>query len=187
MQADADLTGQFLIAMPGLLGEPFERSVCFVCQYDQQGALGMIINRPNDLCLGEVLEQTSIEPLNEEIANLAVYTGGPVNAGRCLIVHQPIGHWAATLQVSDQMGVTGSSDILEAIAAGNGPEKFLVCLGYAGWGPGQLDQEMLDNSWLTGPASAEVMFDQPARGRWRAAADAVGIDLDRLSSDTGHG
>ena len=186
MQAEADLTGQFLIAMPGLSGEPFERSVCFICQYDQQGALGMIINRSNDLRLGEILEQTSIEPVSEEIANLGVYTGGPVNSGRCLIVHQPIGNWAATLQVNDQIGVTGSSDILEAIAAGEGPEQFLVCLGYAGWGPGQLDQEMLDNSWLTGPASAAVMFDTPARGRWRAAMAMLGIDPDRLSSDMGH-
>ena len=186
MQADTDLTGQFLIAMPGLSGEPFERSVCFTCQYDPEGALGMIINRPNDLRLGEILEQTSIEPSSEAIANLAVYTGGPVNAGRCLIVHQPIGNWAATLQVTDQIGVTGSADILEAIAAGEGPERFLVCLGYAGWGPGQLDQEMLENSWLTGPANAEVIFDTPARGRWRAAAGLLGIDPDRLSSDMGH-
>ena len=186
MQADSNLTGQFLIAMPGLTGDPFHRAVCYLCQYDQQGALGLIVNQSADMQLGEIFLQTKMVAISEEIAAIPVYRGGPVNPGRCLVMHQPIGDWAATLQVTDDLGVTGSSDVLEAIAAGEGPDDFFVCLGYSGWGPGQLDNEMLRNDWLTAPADDEIMFHGAVGDRWRAALGLIGVNPNQLSSDMGH-
>ncbi len=186
MDQATDLTGCFLIAMPGLTGEPFERSVCYICQYDQQGALGLVLNKPHDMQLSEIFEQTEMTASSEQVAALPVFRGGPVNTERCLVIHQPLGEWSATLQVSDQIGVTGSSDVLEAIADGRGPHRFQVCLGYAGWGANQLDKEILDNSWLVAPADMEVMFDLPLEQRWRSALARMGIDPNRLSSDVGH-
>jgi len=186
MQADPNLTGQFLIAMPGLTGEPFYRSVCYICQYDQQGALGLVVNQSTQLSLGDVFVQTDLTPVNEAIAAIPVYSGGPVNPERCLVMHQPIGEWAATLQVTDSIGVTGSVDVLEAIAAGEGPEQFFVCLGYAGWGPGQIDDEILRNDWLTCPADSSILFQAATSDRWRAALGLMGVDPNQLSSDAGH-
>ncbi|MEL0081936.1 MAG: YqgE/AlgH family protein [Gammaproteobacteria bacterium] len=187
MQADTNLTGQFLIAMPGLTEEPFFRSVCYLCQYDQQGALGLVINKPANIELGEVFLQTKITPVTDEIGAVPVYLGGPVNPGRCLVVHQPVGEWAATLQVNDEIGITGSSDVLEAIAGGEGPEDFIVCLGYAGWGPGQLDAEILRNDWLTAPADQTILFHASQGKRWEAALALIGVNPSQLSSDVGHG
>lgn len=186
MQADSNLTGQFLIAMPGLAEAPFHHSVNYLCQYDQQGALGLTINRVANIKLGDILSQTKMPPATDEIAGTPVYSGGPVNPERCLVMHQPIGDWAATLQVTEQIGVTGSADVLEAIAAGEGPEQFFVCLGYSGWGPGQLDDEILRNDWLTGPADDTILFQTAVGDRWRAALALLGIDPSQLSGDVGH-
>jgi len=157
MQADSNLTGQFLIAMPGLSG-----------------------------ALGDILVQTEMAATSDEIAATPVYSGGPVNPERCLVMHRPIGDWAATLQVTDEVGVTGSADVLEAIASGEGPDRFLVCLGYSGWGPGQLDDEILRNDWLITPANDEIMFQTTVSDRWRAALALIGVDPSQLSSDAGH-
>jgi len=186
MQTDSNFTGQFLIAMPGLIGDPFQRSVCYLSQYDDQGALGLIINRPADMLLGDILLQTKMVAATDEIASTPVYIGGPVNPERCLVMHRPIGDWTATLQVTEQIGVTGSADVLEAIAAGEGPDQFFICLGYSGWGPGQLDDEMLRNDWLTAPADDMVMFQTAVGSRWQVALGLIGIDPNQLSSDVGH-
>jgi len=186
MQAATNLTGQFLIAMPGLMGDPFHRAVCFLCQYDQQGALGLVVNHPAKILLGDILQATEMDVANEEIAATPVFLGGPVNPERCLVMHQPVGNWAATLQVSDEVGITGSADVLEAIAAGQGPEQFFICLGYSGWGPGQLDDEILRNDWLTSSADESIMFRVPVGDRWRAALGLIGVDPNQLSSDMGH-
>src|SRR5690606_10860059 len=119
-------------------------------------------------------------------AGLPVFQGGPVQMERGFVLHEPLGDWEATLQISDRIGVTASQDILAAMAAGRGPERALVALGYAGWGAGQLEREMAENAWLSGPASAEILFETPVEKRWEAAAALLGVDLNLLSGDAGH-
>ncbi|HEY0635256.1 MAG TPA: YqgE/AlgH family protein, partial [Gammaproteobacteria bacterium] len=149
-------------------------------------ALGIVINRPTDITLGELLAQLSItaEPQIDTTRN--VFEGGPVQQEQGFLLHSPLGRWSASLPITEQIALTSSKDILEAIANGAGPERYLLTLGYAGWGPGQLEEEMVANAWLSGPASAEILFDTPAEQRWEAAAALLGVDLRLLSSDSGH-
>lgn len=181
------LTGQFLIAMPALEDPNFAQTVTFLCQHSTEGALGLIISRPLEMQLNEILETMGIPLQDEAAGDIPVYWGGPVQPERGFVLHSPVGHWEGTLAVSDDIGLTTSRDILEAIAGGKGPEKLLIALGYAGWGEGQLEQEILQNAWLNGPASTEIMFDLAPALRWRAAAALMGVDLDLLSSQAGHG
>ncbi|MFO8155237.1 MAG: YqgE/AlgH family protein [Thiohalospira sp.] len=185
-QDSPNLTHQFLIAMPGLEDPNFARTVTYVCQHDAEGAMGVVINRPTRVTLDAVLEQMEMETQEAEVATLPVYSGGPVNTERGFILHRPTGQWEASLPVGDDIALTSSRDILEAIALGAGPKERIMVLGYAGWQPGQLEQEMADNAWLSGPASAEVIFNTPPDERWQAAARALGVDLALLSSEAGH-
>ncbi|HFD86376.1 MAG TPA: YqgE/AlgH family protein [Gammaproteobacteria bacterium] len=181
------LTGQFLIAMPALEDPNFSQTVTYLCQHSTEGALGIIISRPLDMRLSEVLESMQI-PLEDEAAgDIPVFWGGPVQPERGFVIHSPVGNWQGTLAVSDEIGLTTSKDIVEAIACGCGPNKLLVSLGYAGWGEGQLEREILENTWLNGPAAAEILFDLAPPLRWKAAAALMGVDLDLLSSQAGHG
>ncbi len=181
------LTGQFLIAMPTLADPNFSQTVTYICQHSEEGALGIVISRPMEMVLGEILASMKIEIARREVAEIPVYFGGPVQPERGFVLHSPLGEWQGTLAVDEDIGLTTSRDVLEAIAAGEGPEKFLVALGYAGWGRGQLEQEMMDNAWLNVPADPEILFDLPPSRRWKAAASRLGIDLDLLSSQAGHG
>ncbi|HDP89314.1 MAG TPA: YqgE/AlgH family protein, partial [Thioalkalivibrio sp.] len=180
MAAPTYFTNQFLIAMPALADPNFFRSVTLICEHNADGALGIVINQPTDIRLGELLDHLEIATAREDIAALPVYSGGPVEMERGFVLHQPVGTWEGSLQITDQLALTTSSDILRALAEGRGPEHVLVALGYAGWGPGQLEQEMADNAWLTSPASLDILFETPADQRWRAAARQLGIDLDLL-------
>lgn len=148
--------------------------------------MGIIINRPAGLMLGEVLEQIVIEPVEEKHVELPIYIGGPVQPDRGFVIHPPSSDWESTLLVNDQLNVTTSKDILQAIAEGKGPEDCLIALGYAGWGAGQLEQEMIDNTWLSGPADPNIIFHCSANKRWEAAAKLLGVDLNLISSDAGH-
>lgn len=179
------LINHFLIAMPGLADPNFFHTVTYICEHDADGAMGIVINRPLDLNLGDILSHMDITA-TPDTAPLPVFQGGPVQTERGFVVHTPLGDWEATLQVSEQIGVTASQDVLASIAAGQGPQRSLIALGYAGWGAGQLEQEMADNVWLSGPATAEVLFDIPVEKRWEAAAGLLGVDLTLLSSDAGH-
>lgn len=179
------LINHFLIAMPGLADPNFFHTVTYICEHDADGAMGIVINRPLDLTLSEILVHMEITA-TPETATLPVFQGGPVQTERGFVVHAPLGNWDATLQVSDEIGVTASQDVLASIASGQGPRRALIALGYAGWGAGQLEQEMADNVWLSGPATPEVLFDTPVEKRWEAAAGLLGVDLTLLSSDTGH-
>ncbi len=184
--ADAEyLSNHFLIAMPNLADPNFFHTVTFICEHDADGAMGLVINRPLDLQLGDILGHMDFQAI-PETAGLPVYQGGPVQPERGFVIHAPHGNWEATLKINDRIGVTASQDVLAAIAAGHGPEKFLIALGFAGWGAGQLEREMADNAWLSGPASVQVLFDTPVNQRWSAAAALLGVDLNLLSSDTGH-
>ncbi|HHH43022.1 MAG TPA: YqgE/AlgH family protein [Gammaproteobacteria bacterium] len=180
------LTNQFLIAMPGLEDPNFFHSVTYICEHNDEGALGLVINRPLDMQLGEILQHIKVEQATPETRQIQVYLGGPVQQDRGFVLHEPLGEWDATLRVTDRIGITSSMDILEAIAAQQGPERLLVTLGYAGWGAGQLEQEMADNAWLSGPAHPDILFDTPDEERWKAAAASLGVDMDLLSGEAGH-
>ena len=180
------LTNQFLIAMPGLEDPNFFHSVTYICEHNAEGALGLVINRPLDMQLGEILQQVQLEHAELEARQKQVYLGGPVQQDRGFVLHDPLGHWEATMQVTDRIGITSSIDILRAIAKNEGPERSLMTLGYAGWAAGQLEQEMAENAWLSGPADPEILFTTPDKERWKSAAASLGVDLDRLSGDAGH-
>ena len=180
------LTNQFLIAMPGLEDPNFFQSVTYICEHNEEGALGLVINRPLQMQLGEIFQHINLEHAEPEAKQMRVHLGGPVQQDRGFVLHEPLGNWDATLKVTDRIGVTSSIDILEAIAVNRGPERSLIALGYAGWGAGQLEREMAENAWLSGPANPEILFSTPDEERWKAAAASLGIDLDLLSGEAGH-
>jgi putative transcriptional regulator len=180
------LANQLLIAMPGLDDPNFARSVTLLCQHNAEGALGIVVNRRADLTVGELLEQMQISTERLDLAQMPVYQGGPVQTDRGFVLHEPAGDYHSSLQVSESIHLTTSRDVLEAMAIGQGPRKVLVALGYAGWGEGQLEQEMLANSWLNVAAQAQILFQTPMDERWAQAVALTGIDLMRLSPFAGH-
>jgi len=183
----ANLTNQFLIAMPSMTDPFFARTVTYLCQHNEEGALGIIINRPLQLTLREIIEQMDIEFHNDALSDLPVYFGGPVQPERGFVLHEPVGDWKSTLKISDRLWLTTSLDILEAISRGDGPQQVLLALGYAGWGEGQLEREMVENAWLNAEAEQSIIFNLPAAHRWKAAAGLMGVDIALLSSQVGHG
>ncbi len=186
MTESFSLTNQFLIAMPSLADPNFHGTVTYICEHNPQGAMGIVINRPLNLTLGEVLSQMKIEPQESTVARRPVYMGGPVQTDRGFVLHTPAGQWESMLRISDEIGITTSKDILENIAAGSGPQHTLIALGYAGWGAGQIEQELADNAWLCGPADNSIIFNTPWQQRWEAAAALMGIDLNQISDQIGH-
>jgi len=182
------LADHFLIAMPALQDPNFFHGVTYICEHNENGAMGIVINRPLDMGLGEIFSETGTHSDIDEINRRPVYLGGPVQNERGFIIHQPPGNWDNLLAVNDSIGVTSSRDLLQAIAKGEGPTRILVALGYAGWGPGQLEQEMADNAWLSVPArgAEHIIFELPDNERWQAAAALEGVDMNRLSPDIGH-
>ncbi len=187
MIGTTDLTNHFLIAMPRLADPNFSQTVTYVCEYNGEGALGIVINRPLELRLGEVLAHMDLKTDNAAVADLPVYLGGPVQTDRGFVLHRGDRRWETTLAVTEDIAVTSSRDILADIARGEGPEQLLVALGYAGWGAGQLEREMAENSWLSGPADPEILFETPDETRWEAAAARLGVDLGLLPGQAGHG
>lgn len=181
------LKNHFLIAMPSLLDPNFFRSVTYLCAHDEQGATGIIINQPlPTVRLNDILEQIGIHTSYPEVANRLVFNGGPLQKDRGFILHSSNTVWNTTLNVSEQISLTTSPDILKAIAQNQGPTHALIALGYANWQPGQLEQELAANAWLYGPANFDILFYMAIEQRWRAAATVMGIDINRLSSDVGH-
>jgi len=181
-----DLTNQFLIAMPSLEDPNFTRTVTYVCAHSDEGAMGIVINRPLNIDLGEVLSQMKLESEYPSINRRTVFQGGPVHRDRGFVIHHPASEWGSTMRVTNDIAVSTSREILAAISQGNGPVDLLIALGYAGWGAGQLEQEMAQNAWLSGPADLEIIFKLPPEERWASAAAHLGIDLARLSTDRGH-
>ena len=180
------LTDHFIIAMPGLMDENFSQAVTYICEHDENGTFGIIINRESDITLDDVMQQMNIPYHPEKDRPEPVFTGGPVQANRGFILHRPPGDWDSSLVINDSVALTTSRDILEAIAESRGPDDNIIALGYAGWGPGQLEQEMAANTWLSCPAEEQIIFETPVKDRWQAAADLIGVDLGLISSDTGH-
>ena len=180
-----NLTDHFLIAMPAMADPNFTKTLTYICEHNEQGALGVVVNRPLDMTLTKLFEQIAVE-LISEVGGMWVHYGGPVQMDRGFVLHQPLGNWESTLAVNDLVGLTTSKDILEALGRGAGPDKILVSLGYASWAPGQLEFELAQNAWLTVAASPEVIFDLPAEERLTAAMEMLGIDFAKLSDKVGH-
>ncbi|OIP15094.1 MAG: hypothetical protein AUK53_04540 [Betaproteobacteria bacterium CG2_30_59_46] len=181
-----NLTDHFLIAMPAMTDPYFAKSLTYVCEHTEQGALGVVINKPIEMTLKMLLDQVGIEFGAEQHAEELVHFGGPVQMDRGFVLHQPLGEWMSTLAVNERVALTTSKDILEAVGRGQGPYKLLVSLGYAGWAAGQLEQELAQNAWLTVPASATVIFDLPWEQRLPAAMQLLGIDFASLADGAGH-
>jgi len=183
---NANLTGNFLIAMPAMADPYFAKSLTYICEHNEHGALGVVINRPIDMTLQTLFDQVGIVLDNPQVANLPLYFGGPVQTDRGFVLHQPVGAWSSTLAVGDDIGLTTSKDILEAVGRGEGPTRLLVTLGYAGWAPGQLEHELAQNAWLNVAAEAKVIFDLPWEERLATAMTMLGVDLASLSEVAGH-
>ena len=181
-----NLANQLLIALPALADPNFARSVALICQHDEQGAMGVVVNRASEYTLGQVLSQMGIGSDDEELCARPVLHGGPVHQERGFVLHDGDRAWDSSLQVADGLYLTTSRDILEAMAAGEGPPRALVALGCAGWGAGQLEYELGENTWLTAPMDAELLFELPLERRWQTAAGRIGVDLFRLADYSGH-
>ena len=186
MEITGSLSNQLLIAMPGMADPNFSSTVTLICEHNGEGALGIVINRPLSLNLGGLFEQLDVDDADPVIAKDPVLMGGPVGPGRGFVLHKPGPSFESSLAVSADIQLTLSRDVIDAIATGQGPEKSLVALGYAGWEAGQLEDEMLANSWLNVPATSDIVFDLPFSDRWAAAARTLGIDISRISPDAGH-
>jgi putative transcriptional regulator len=184
--ANVNLTHHFLIAMPNMADPHFAKSLTYICEHNEQGALGLVVNRPIGMTLSGLFEQIDI-PLGDNALRVSpVHFGGPVQIDRGFVLHRPIGSWASTLTINDELGLTTSKDILEAVGRGEGPSNVLITLGYSGWSPGQIENEIGQNAWLTVEADPAVIFDLPAESRLPAAMQLLGIDFNRLSDDVGH-
>lgn len=181
-----DLTRHFLIAMPNMADPHFARTLTFICEHNEQGALGVVVNRPIEMTLQALFEQISIPVDSGAFKSVPVHFGGPVQIDRGFVLHMPLGEWQSTLAVGTDIGLTTSKDILQAVASGAGPEQILVTLGYAGWAPGQIEHELAQNAWLTVQAETGVIFGLPAEERLAAAMGLLGIDYASLSEQTGH-
>ncbi len=179
------LANHLLVALPMLDDPNFARSVTLVCQHDDNGAMGVVVNQPSEYTLGEVLAQMQIDSDDVELLVSPVLNGGPVHPERGFVIHDDGREWDSNLQVGENLYLTTSRDILEAMARGDGPRNALVTLGCAGWGSAQLECEIARNSWLTVPADAEVLFDAPLEQRWQLAASRIGVDLFRLTGYSG--
>lgn len=186
MNTGSNLTDHFLIAMPGLQDGNFFHTVTYICEHNDNGAMGIVLNRPSDLQLIDLLAQLEISNGIPENCQQQIYIGGPVQLDRGFVLHSQEKAWDSTIAITDKIGITTSRDILQSIAVGEGPEKSLIALGYAGWAAGQLESELKANAWLNGPADLYTLFDLPADRRWNAAARLLGVDLSLLSGEAGH-
>lgn len=185
------LDGQFLIAMPRLADKRFARTLVFMCIHDERGAMGLVVNRPLEtLSYAELLEQLGLEAAptrrHLEIADRRVHFGGPLETSRDFVLHSTDHMEEGSLLIDDQVALTSTTDILRAISMGDGPRHSLLALGYAGWGPGQLETEMQANSWLTAPGDTGLLFDHDLDTKWHRAIALLGVDINMLSMDVGH-
>lgn len=180
------LEQQMLIAMPAMADPNFTRTVTLMCQHTEEGAIGITINRESDFKLGEIMSQLDIECEDQGICGEQVLEGGPVNADRGFVLHSPKEGFESSLEVSPGIMITTSRDVLAAIADGKGPDQYVVALGYAGWGDGQLEHEMRENAWLSAPADRAIVFDLPLKDRWQRAVSKLGISIQQLHGEGGH-
>lgn len=186
-----NFTGHFLIAMPALTDPYFSKSVTFICTHNQDGAMGVVINRPTDITYDTLFEKINVELFNNMVAQQPVLRGGPVQPERGFVLHMPAGEWDSTITIAENTALTTSKDILEAVAIGAGPEKMLLTLGYAGWTPGQLEQEVAQNSWLSVKAKDveslhKILYDTDNDEKLNATMALLGVNPAMLSDVAGH-
>ena len=189
-----ELAGQLLLATPSLHDPSFADTVVLVCHHDSEGGMGLIINRPQQITIPDVLEDLGIETEGKSPSNVEekegiqhVFEGGPVDSFRGFVLHDSWHVYESTMQISEELNLTSSRDVLEELARGEGPEHYMLILGYAGWGAGQLEQELTDNDWLIAPASHHIVFQEPPEQRWAFGARCMGIDhREQLSDQIGH-
>ena len=185
-----DLTNQFLIAMPGMADDTFARTVVYLCEHNESGALGLVINKPIDIKLKNLFEKVELSLDRAELAEQPVYFGGPVQTERGFVLHEKLGDdgaaFSSTMSIPGGLEMTTSRDVLEAMAHGAGPKKVLVTLGYSGWQAGQLEDELGRNGWLTVDADPAVIFDTPVEARYERALSLLGFDPRMLSQEAGH-
>jgi len=184
--APPSLANNLLIAMPALADGDFAHSVTLVCEHSDRGALGIVLNKPLEMKLGDVLAQMKLAAAQPDISERAVLRGGPVHTDRGFVLHRPGGEWDSTHRISDIVQVTTSRDILAAIARGEGPRDAFIALGYAGWEPGQLEREILDNAWLSMPMNEHIVYEVPFEARWQAAWQHLGVHSSSVSLVAGH-
>jgi len=180
------LRGHFLVAMPGMSDPRFAHSLIYLCEHSGDGAMGIVVNKPTDMTLASLFERVELANPDSELSGQPVLFGGPVQLDRAFVLHKPANPWQATMKVTDKIALTSSKDILESVGGEAAPDSILVALGYAGWVPGQLDNEILQNAWLSVPADDEILFDLPYEERLPAALAKLGIGFDRLSDVAGH-
>ena len=181
-----NLTDHIQIAMPNMADPYFAKTLTYICEHNDQGALGLVVNRPIDMTLQSLFERLSLQITDAKLSGSPIYFGGPVQTDRGFVLHEPAGNWQSTLRVGQAIGLTTSKDILEAVGRGDGPKRMLVTLGYAGWSPGQLEQELSQNAWLTVEAKDAILFDIPAEERLAQAMQLLGLDYARLQDEAGH-
>lgn len=185
MPPNSSLTAHFLIAMPAMDDPNFAQGVTLLCQHNDDGAMGLMINRVSEFTVGEVLEQMQITNESKELADIPVLMGGPVQPDRGFVLHDDPREWSSTLRFGNGLAVSTSRDILEAMAKGEGPKNAVIALGYAGWSAGQLEAEIAANSWLTVEADQAILFRTPINARWQAAARSLGINLAQVTDYSG--
>lgn len=186
MSKDTFLNDHFLIAMPAMGDPNFHHSVTYICEHNAQGALGITINRPMNLNLGDIFDQLNLERSPDISESAPILLGGPVQPERGFVIHNPKGQWDSSMETGDQIQVTTSRDVLQAMARGEGPDQAIVALGYAGWTAGQLELEVVENAWLTVQSSPEILFETPYDKRWESAAALLGVDVKNISNYAGH-
>jgi len=180
------LTDQFLIAMPGLTDPNFFHSVTYICEHNEHGAMGIVINQSVPLTVGQLVYSLGKECDNSATMLQQVYRGGPVDTDCGFVLHSPVGKWKSSITVTDNIALSSSSDLVDTLATGQGPERFIIALGYAGWAAGQLEHEIGANVWLNCPADPDIIFNTELNQRWSAAAKLMGIDLSTMSTQVGH-
>ena len=181
-----NLTDHFLIAMPAMDDPYFSKSLIYIAEHNEQGALGIIVNRPINMTLATLFEKIEVPLESAELANLPVFFGGPVQTDRGFVLHRPLGAWQSTLAVNREVGLTSSRDVLQAVARDGQPHEIMISLGYSGWGAGQLESELAQNAWLTVPAEPFILFDLPCEERLASAMEMLGIDFINLAGQAGH-
>lgn len=186
MIEEFSLTDNFLIAMPNMDDPSFLQSVIYICEHNEHGALGIVINKSIGVGIADIFSQMEIVLQSGKAEQMPILFGGPIHQERGFVIHSPEKKWRSTLATSSEIMITTSRDILEDIANNAGPQKAIIALGYAGWGAGQLEEELGKNIWLHCKANPGVMFDIPIERRWIAAASLLGIDINTLSGDIGH-
>ncbi len=184
--ARINLTDHFLIAMPAMEDPYFAKSLVYVAEHNDQGALGVIVNRPIDMDIATLFQKIDVPFESSSLACLPVFFGGPVQTDRGFVLHRPLGGWQSTLVVNQEVGLTTSRDVLVSVGQDGNPRDIVITLGYSGWGAGQLEYELAQNAWLTVPANSRILFELPHEEKLASALELLGVDLANLAGQAGH-